>query len=399
MHSKNRYPYGQQTLDKSDIDEVVQSLNAPLITGGELVEKFEKKIKDYTKSKHAVCCSSGTAALTLIFKALNVKKNSNILVPNITFNATAAAAKQLGCNIHICDVNSKSGLITPKTFLDALSKLEVKIDILVLVYLNGNSVEIDEIHEIASKNKIKIIADGCHALGTLYKDKLIGGGNKVLATTFSFHPVKAITTGEGGAIVTDIKTLADKVRLQRSHGINRDPANFKNLTEAYDINGDLNPWYYEIDNIGYNFRLTDFQCALGISQIKKLDSFINKRRSLANYYLKNLEPFSSLVTPVGNSPYSISSYHLFPILINFDLLSITRAKFMNKLAKKNIFTQVHYIPLNKFRCWETSDIICTGSLEYYNRVLSLPIYPSLKEDDIDYICKEIGEILENASKN
>lgn len=392
------YPYGQQTLDFQDINEVKKSLNSKFITDGEFVKKFEGKIKNVTNSKYSISCSSGTAALTLLYKSLDIEKNSNFLVPNITFTATASAAKDLGHNVFFCDVDPNTGLITPEKLKEKLKIIKEKIHVLVLVYLNGNLMDIDEISKICVKKNIKVVADGCHALGAFYKKQPIGGQNNILATTFSFHPVKSITTGEGGAITTNNESIAHKATLLRSHGIIRNELEFKNSEESYDEFGEKNPWYYDIVETGYNFRLTDFQCALGLSQLKKLKTFIKKRNKIARLYNQKFKKLTKIINPIKIDSFCYSSYHLYPVLINFSKLNITKAQLMNHLTKHGIKTQVHYIPLSKLSFWYSNEHF-HGSFSYYKNVLSLPIYPGLELKDINYITNIIGNLISDVKKN
>tara|TARA_X000000950_G_C13899004_1_gene654139 strand:- start:726 stop:1871 length:1146 start_codon:yes stop_codon:yes gene_type:complete len=369
--------YGKQTIDKEDIKAVVKSLKEPLITQGKYVEKFEKNLCSYFGSKYASVFSSGTAALHTIGNILNWKKNDIIITTPITFVATANSAIYSGSNISIVDINLNNYSINIDSLYKKIKFLlnkNKKISAIIVVDYAGHPSDWKILKKIASKFKITLINDNCHALGAKYfkrKDYAIQYADFVI---HSYHPVKNITTGEGGAILSNSKKYDKKAKIFRNHGIIRGNLNSNNL------------WEYEIKNIGYNYRITDFQCALGISQLKKLSKFVLKKQRIAKIYNESFNKFNFIKIPSISNDIE-HSYHLYVILIDFKKLRISKGLFFKKMLKKGIKLQVHYIPLYRLdffkKKFNYSDF--KNSEYFYKNAVSLPIYPSLSKVDQKYV--------------
>ena len=395
MDTKKLLFYSQQTIDSDDINEVVKALKSELITTGPYVEKFEKKIAKLTGSKYAVACSSGTAALIMAYKAIDNKNYKRVLVPSMTFVGTANAAKILGFSVDFVDCNESNGLISIEDLESKLKKK--KYDLVVPVHLNGRASDLEKIYYLSKKYKFKIIDDASHALGTEYvnskgEKSMIGSCFYTDMTTFSFHPVKNITMGEGGVITTNNKKFYETLVKLRNHGIEKEPKNLLNKELAFSSNKKINPWYYEVNQLGFNFRSSDINCALGYSQLKKLNSFKSKRIYIIKLYEKYLKN-SDLVEIVSSSSIKGVSWHLLVLKIKFNLLKIDRSKLMKELLKKNIRTQVHYIPVHLMPLYKKNKINLKGTVNYYDKILSFPLFPRMENKDVKYVVKSLQNIL------
>ena len=352
-HKKKKLSYGRHHIDEQDISEVVNVLKSDWLTTGEVVNKFEKAFAKRVGAKYAVSCSSGTAALHLASLALNLTSNDNVIIPSITFAATANSVRYCGANIIFSDVDKSTGLINEEsiaTLIDGSTKA------IYPVHLNGQPANMPEIHKIAIANDLKVIEDASHALGTEYKLKndntcKIGSCTHSDMTTFSFHPVKTITMGEGGVVTTNSEDYYSKLISLRNHGILKFNNNNKSSL-GHDEEIIERPWFYEIKDLGFNYRTSDINCALGLSQLKKLDKFIKKRGELVQRYDSMLKSSYPKIIPIDKISNSLLSWHLYVIFIDYDELGITRENVIDKLLRKGISTQVHYIPLYHFHYYK-----------------------------------------------
>jgi perosamine synthetase len=372
------YSYGKQTIGQSDIDAVVATLKSDFLTQGSKVKEFEDKICEVTGAKYAVAVSSGTAALHLSILALGLKPKDAGLTSPMTFAASANCLRYVGATVQFADIDSNTGLISPE---EIKKKITPETKVIIPVHYSGQSADMEMIHEIAKSNNIYVIEDAAHAIGSTYQGYRVGSCQYSDLTTFSFHPVKTITTGEGGAITTNSKKLYDKLMTLRSHGITKMP-------EKY-------PWYYEMNELGYNYRLPDILAALGISQINKLSIFTKKRANLVKQYqhaFKN-NPHCRVLKELSNRK---TAFHLFPLLINFSKIKITKQELFRKLASRGINLQVHYIPVHyqpyyKQLGFKVGDY--PHSEAYYDQEVSLPLYPALTSKDVKIIIKIIKNFI------
>jgi dTDP-4-amino-4,6-dideoxygalactose transaminase len=377
MPKKNIY-YGRQFIDRSDVIEVSKSLKNDLITTGDYVKKFEKKIKNFLNVKYAATCSNGTSALHLSFLASDIKKGDVVIMPIINFISSYNMCKLLGAKIFFADVDKQSGLITPDAIIRCikLNKLK-KVKAFVVQYMGGFPDHNEKFYKLKKKLKCLLIEDACHAFGAKYtvKKKLykIGSCKHADISTFSFHPLKPITTGEGGCVTTNNKKIFEKIIKFRSHGMTRDKKKH---------------WNYDIETIGFNYRLSDINCALGLSQINKLNFFINKRKKIYNYYKLKLNNYKNLISFPKYNNKNYSSFHLVLINLNFKNL-IKKNNFLNYMVKNKIFCQYHYIPLNKFSLINTKAVNLNDYKTYFLQTVSIPIHHHLSFEDIKYVVDKI----------
>ncbi len=370
------FPYGKQTITQDDIDSVVESLKSELITTGPKTKKFEEAICNYTGAKYAVAVSSATAALHLISMIL-LKKDDLVLTTPNSFLATSNAIMYAGAKPLFVDI-CENGNIDLDLCEEELKK-NPAIKAIYAVSFSGNMLNQKRLEELKERYNIVILEDNSHTLGAS-NDNIIAGSCKYSdCSVFSFHPVKNMTTGEGGMLTTNSEEIYKKMILLRNHGIEK--------------KSQIAPWYYEMNEMGYNYRITDFQCALGLTQLKKLDDFISKRREIARYYENSFK--NSLVQPLY--PFEEgSAYHLFVVRINFRKLKISKKELFDKLFHKMIGVQLHYIPINKqpfYRQLGYGNENTPVMDKYYEEVLSLPIYPLLTKSEQNYIIKSLLECI------
>jgi dTDP-4-amino-4,6-dideoxygalactose transaminase len=387
--------YASQNINQLDINHVKKSLKGDFITQGKTSEIFEKNLKKKFNSKYALAVSSGTSALKIAIMSLNLTKNDGIIVPSITFVATINAAKNITNKIIISDVDPSYGCITKEKLLDAIKiakKKKINVKCLLNVFYAGQTKDVYEIYKICKKNNISIVEDSCHAIGTKYKvqNKLynVGSCSHSKISTFSFHSIKNITTGEGGAILTNNFEIYKKSKVLRSHGI------LRNLNKE-------KPWEYDAKFFSENYRVTDFQCALGISQLKKIEIFKKKKKYLYNYYLKKINDFKEYFTELKNEKNcSDPHWHLFPIIFNKKNIQY-RNKLYFFLKSKDIFTQIHYIPLYKHTLYKSLYLknFHKDSEFFYRRVLSLPFHTQLTKLQIDRVIKNINIFFNKIAQN
>lgn len=383
-------PYGRQTIEADDIAATAEAVQAAYLTTGPAVDKFERAFAAATDAPQACACNSGTAALHLAMMALQIGPGDAVVVPSLTFLASANAARFVGAEVVFSDVDPDTALIGPEHVEAAVKRAAgQRIRAVMVVQLNGQSADMQAIGELARKHGIAIVEDACHALGA---DQHLANGRvaKVGACAqsdlacFSLHPVKAMTTAEGGMVTTRDEKLAERIRNLRSHGMVRHPAPVINRELAFDQDGNPNPWYYEMPEVGYNFRLPDLLCALGLSQLRKLDRFIARRRELAASYDELLRPLAPLIKRVPTVPWSSHAYHLYVVHIDFGRLKRSRAGVMSKLRQQGIGTQVHYLPVHRQPYYfdRYGSMKLEGADAYYERCLSLPMYPAMKDQDV-----------------
>lgn len=363
-------PYSTQQITQSDIDAVVKALKGEILTGGDGVVRFENALAQYVGVKHAIAMNSATSALHVGYLALGVKKDDEIITTPITFAATANAALMVGAKVKFCDVKIDGNIDEDK--LQAL--ITEKTKVITPVDFGGNPVEIDKILEIAKKNNIKILDDASHALGSLEHGIKVGA--KAHASVFSFHPVKPITTLEGGMLVTNDDEVAHLARLYRSHGITK-----------------TNLWHSDMSELGYNYRLSDVVCELGLNQLARLDKMIAAREEIAKFYDEKLirnKLLKIIKIPDGKK----SSRHLYPVLLD-RILWDKKEQIFTKLHKKGIGVQVHYKPTYQFSFYKKiyGDFNLENAQKFYNSELSLPCHQNMSLKDAKFVADSLYEIL------
>jgi dTDP-4-amino-4,6-dideoxygalactose transaminase len=375
--------YGKQNINSEDIKNVGKALRQDLITTGINVTKFEKKVSNFLKSKYAVSCNSATAGLHLSLMAIGLKKNDVIIMPAINFISVYNMSKLLGAKIFLADVDPLTGQMTPDHLLLCIKKNNLKkIKAIVTMYLGGYPEHNIEFYKIKKLFKCILIEDACHAFGASYFSKnlfyKIGSCKHSDISVFSFHPLKSITTGEGGMVSTNNKILAKKLLLLRSHGI----AKNKN-----------NHWKYDVKFIGFNYRISDINCSLGLSQLQRIRKFINYRKKIFLRYRDKLKFLNHIIKFPTYNLLNHHSYHLNLINIDFKKIKSSKDEFIRFMFKNNIVCQYHYIPIYKFLIFKNEKffkkINLKNSLKYSNNCVSLPIYYGLTLKEVDRICGKI----------
>ncbi|MBC8505209.1 MAG: UDP-4-amino-4,6-dideoxy-N-acetyl-beta-L-altrosamine transaminase [Anaerolineales bacterium] len=374
-------PYGRQMVDDGDIDAVVEVLRSEWLTTGPNIENFENAFAQRVGAKYAVAVSSGTAALHSAIFAAGIKPGDEVVVPAMTFAASANCVRYQGGTVVFVDVNPHTLNIDPACVEAAITS---RTRAIITVDYTGQPSDLDEINTIAEQNNLMVIEDGSHALGASYRGRTVGYLTDM--TTFSLHPVKHITTGEGGVISTDDPELANSMMIFRNHGI----------TSEHRQRETGRSWFYEMEHLGYNYRLTDFQCALGNSQLKKLDSNLARRQKIAAMY-QNAFNVLREVEPLNMLPDRMSAWHLFVVQLNLELLSVNRTQIYQALRAENIGVNVHYIPVPwhpyyrklgyKKGQWPIAEAA-------YERILTLPMFPSMSDEDIDDVILAVEKVVD-----
>jgi len=373
--------YGHQYLDQADYDAVLDVLKSDYLTCGPKIGELEAKLCEITGAKYAVVCSNGTAALHMAAMAAGVGVGDELITTPITFAASANCALYCGAKPVFADINEKTYNIDPasvKEHITSATKAVVAVD------YTGQAVELDELQAICKENNLVLIEDAAHSIGTKYNGK--GVGSIADMTTFSFHPVKTITGGEGGAVLTNSEEYYQKLLLARAHGITRDAA----LME-HEIDG---PWYYEQVDLGYNFRMTDIQAGLIISQLDKLPMFSARRKEIVARYNEAFEKNDACIVQ-EEIPQSDTTRHLYILRLNPEKLTINRREFFDALAAENIICNVHYIPVYYFPHYERLGYkkgLCPKAEKLYDEMITLPLYYGMSDQDCDDVIKAVEKI-------
>ncbi len=381
-------PYGKHWINQEDIDSVVSVLKSDYLTTGPMVEEFEKAFANYVGSKYAVAVSSGTAALHTAAFATGISKGDEVITTPMTFAASSNCVLYQGGKPVFADIDKKTYNIDPNEIEKKITK---KTKAIIPVDYTGQPCELDEINEIAEKHDLTVIEDASHAVGAKYNGKKIGIISDL--SIFSFHPVKHMTTGEGGMITTDSKKMYEKMILFRNHGITKEKEDFTSKSDG--------GWYYEQQVLGFNYRITDLQCALGLSQLKKIDDFINRRREIVKRYNEAFENIDEIITPFYPD-YVNPSWHLYVIQLNLEKLSVNRKKVFNELRNSNLGVQVHYIPVYfhpYYRKLGYKRELCPNAEWLYDRIISLPLYPKMTDNDVDFVIEKVKNVIRKYSIN
>jgi perosamine synthetase len=374
-------PYGHQCIDEEDIRSVVDILRSDWLTTGPTVAEFEEVFARTTGAKFAVAVSSGTAALHAAMYALGIGPGDEVIVPAMTFAASANCVVYQGGTPVFADVNPETLLIDPASVESHLSE---RTRAIIAVDYAGQPCDYDTLQDIAERHDLALVADACHSLGGRYKERPVGA--LAALTAFSFHPVKHITTGEGGMITTDKPDLAERMRVFRNHGITTDHRRRE----------EQGSWFYEMAELGYNYRITDFQCALGMSQLRKLPEWIGRRRDIAARYD---EAFSGMtcVKPLATGKDLFHAYHLYVIRLCLEGTALDRSMVFKKMRDAGIGVNVHYIPVHLHPFYRkrfgTKPGLCPVAEDAYERIISLPLFPAMSDDDVGTVINECAKIV------
>lgn len=374
--------YGRQWIDDSDIEEVVKVLKGDFLTTGPKVGEFEEKVSKYVGAKYAVAVSNGTAALHAACYAAGISAGDEVIVTPMTFAASSNCVLYCGGKPVFVDID-------PKTYNIDINKIEEKITsrtkAIIPVDFTGQAVDMDSLQTIAEKYNLLIIEDAAHALGSEYKNKKVG--SMAHMTEFSFHPVKPITTAEGGMVVTDDINLYERLKLFRTHGITRDES-LMSKNEG--------PWYYEQIALGYNYRITDLQCAIGCSQMGKLDYFIKRRREIVKKYNEAFNDINDYIVTPYEEEYSNSGWHLYIIKLKLDKLKTDRRKIFEALKAENIGVNVHYVPVYLHSYYQKLGYkkgLCEEAEKLYESIITLPLFPKMNNEDVQDVINAVKKVI------
>lgn len=390
-------PYGRQRVGDDDIAAVSEVLGSDYLTTGPVVEAFEAKLADVTGAAYAVSCSSGTAALHLAALALDMEPGGYAVVSTMTFLATANAARYVGAEVAFADVDPDTGLMTAETLEAALKRAGGRARAVFPVHINGQTADMAALRQAT---ELPIVEDACHALGGAH----LGPGNAMAPVgscaysdmaVFSFHPVKTVAMGEGGAVVANDAKLARRLARFRNIGMTRAEGEFQIADQAFDAGGDANPWYYEMPELGFNYRASAIHCALGLSQLGRLDEFVAARSRLMAHYAASLESLAPVVRPVPHVAGCRAAWHISVVLIDFRQAGTDRARVMRALADKGIGTQVHYLPVHRqpYYRGRYGGLHLPGADAYYDRILTLPLQVGMTADDVEYVVDALRDVL------
>lgn len=374
-------PYARQWIEEEDVEAVVAALRSPLLTTGPLVERFEEALAAYVGAHHAVAVNSGTSALYSVLACLGIGPGDDVIVPTLTFVATASAVLHTGARPVFADIDADTLLVDPD---DVAAKVTSKTRAVIAVDYAGQPCDYDRLRRLCERHRLALIADACHSLGASYRGRKVG----VLAdaSVLSFHAVKPITTGEGGAVTTDDATLAERLRRFRNHGIDR---SWRERRAEDDL-------AYDVVELGWNFRIADFQCALGLSQLRRCDEGVRKRERLAKLYSRELGPIPWVRLPAIREDV-VSSHHLFVPLVDFAGCGLRRSEVMEELARAGIGTNVHYRPVHLLSAMRerlgTGHGLCPVAERLYERLLSLPLYAGLEQEQVSIVSRKVIETL------
>ena len=396
MSASSKLPYSRQCIDEDDIAAVNAVLRGDWLTTGPTVDAFERAFAERVGADYAVSCSNGTAALHLAAMALDLAPGDSVVVPAMTFLATANAARYVGAEVIFADVDPETGLMTEESFAAAVARggaSDADVRATFPVHLNGQCVDMSALSGLARDRDIAVVEDACHAIGGTIDPggRPVGDCHFGAMAAFSLHPVKTIAMGEGGVVTTNDEDTYRRIKRDRNHGMVRDPELFEAREWAFDGEGRAYPWYYEMPEPGFNYRASDIHCALGLSQLSKLDRFVAARNALVARYDGALAGLAPVVRPIPRVPWCCAAWHLYAVQIDFAALGRGRAAVMGDLAAAGVETQVHYLPLHlqPYYARRYGPQSLPGAEHYYARALSLPLFPAMSTGDVDRVVAEL----------
>jgi len=382
----NLLPYGRQTIDTEDIEAVVQVLQSDWLTTGPTVIEFETALTNVTQVDYAVAVSSGTAALHTVMYAIDIQPGDEVIIPPITFAATANSVVFQGGVPIFVDVSADTLLIDPAQIE---AKITSRTKAIIAVDYAGQPCDYNALRAIADKYNLILVADACHAIGGSYQGKAVG--NLADLSIFSFHPVKHIAMGEGGAITTNNSEWFERMSMFRNHGITTD----------HRQRAEQGSWFYEMVDLGYNYRLTDIQCALGINQLQKLSASIKRRQEIAHQYDNAFTEVAS-VSPLAVKPGVLHAYHLYVVQLELDQLTVDRNQIFSALRAEGIGVNLHYIPVHLHPYYQnnfgTNSGLCKVAEAAYNRIITLPMFPAMTDDDVQDVILSVKKVIKAYTK-
>lgn len=396
MSADTPLPYGRQQIDEDDVAAVTAVLRGDFLTTGPAVQAFERALAERTGAPHAVSCANGTAALHMAALALGIGAGDAVVVPTLTFLATANAVRLAGGEVVFADVDPHTGLMGPELLEEALGRVGgLRPRAVFPVHLNGQCVNMAALADVARAHDLAIVEDCCHALGSSQNGTPTGACAHSDMAVFSFHPVKTIAMGEGGAVTCRDPDLTRRLTRLRGHGMTREAVEFRAPDQAFAADGSANPWYYEMHELGLNYRASDINCALGLSQLAKLDRFIAKRERLVAAYGEAMAPLAPLVTPVPQVGWSVPAWHIFVVHMDFAALGKSRAQVVTHLRERGIGTQVHYLPVSRqpYYVERYGEVPLPGADAYYAGCLTLPLFAGMEKADVHRVAAALAELL------
>jgi len=388
-------PYGRHLIEADDVAAVTAVLTSGQLTQGPRTQAFEAALAERVGAELAVAASSCTAALHLALLALDIGPGDLVVAPAITFLSTATAARMAGAEVVFADVDPMSGLMTAQTLRDALASATGPVKAALPVHLGGRMADMPAIAAVAGEAGVILVEDCAHAPGSVRAGYRAGSSRLSAASCFSFHPVKTMACGEGGAVTTNDPDLAARIGRLRNHGVTHDPALMVDPDLSLDAAGQRHPWSYEQLELGFNLRMTDIEAALGLSQLGKLDRFITRRAAFASTYDQLLAPLAPLIRPVEPAPDETPSLHLYQVHIDFVALGKTRDQVMRELHAQGVGTQVHYIPLYRQPYFKAryGPLRLPGAEAFYASVLALPLFPAMDEGDPERVVAALAALI------
>ena len=394
-------PYGRHCIEDDDIAAVEAVLRSETLTTGPAVAAFERALAEAVDAPSALACSSGTAALHLAAMSIGLGPGDAAVVPAITFLATANAVRLTGAEVLFADVDPDTGLMGADHMAAAIGAAgDLRVRAVFPVHFAGRPAPMEEIAALAHARGLAIVEDACHALGSTYEtgdgvQARIGQAGHGGLAAFSFHPVKTVAMGEGGALTGQDRALLARARRLRNHGMTREPAAFTEQALAFDADGAANPWHYEMPAPGLNYRASDIHCALGLSQLGKLERSVARRRALAAAYDERIAALAPLVRPLARRSGCTPAWHLYVVLIDFTAAGTSRRRVMEALRADGIGSQVHYIPVHLQPYYQRRYGAPTlpGAMAYFERCLSLPLFPAMADGDVDRVARALARAL------